>query len=116
MLRVNRQSRTDRQIIAAITRYVTECFAKETTPSIGELTGRLGISRTRITRATRRHTGLTTITYIRTLQVKRAKQLIDAGVPLTRVAYAAGFGTRRTFFRVFKHVTGITPDCYRRTK
>ena len=116
MLRVNRSPRTDRQIITAITRYVTECFAKETTPRIGELAGRLGISRTRITRATKRRTGLTAMTHIHTLQVERAKNLIDAGMTLTRVAYAAGFGTRGTFFRVLKQVTGITPDCYRRTK
>ena len=115
-LPTNHPPRTDREIIAAIARYLTDCFKNETPPRIGELAARLGISRTQITRVTQRHTGQSAIQYIRGKQVAYAQHLIRSGMTLTKVAYRAGFGTRGTFFRVFKKVTGITPDQYRRTK
>jgi two-component system response regulator YesN len=50
------------------------------------------------------------------LQVLRACVLLDEGMPITAVAYRAGFGTRTSFFRVFRRITGTTPGAYRKRK
>jgi transcriptional regulator GlxA family with amidase domain len=46
--------------------------------------------------------------------VEVAQQLLDSTtLSTTEIAYCAGFGTRRTFFRVFRRITGMTPAQFR---
>jgi len=54
--------------------------------------------------------------WIRLLRVKRAAELFQVrDESITRVAFAAGFRDVRTFERVFKRCTGVTPKAYRAT-
>ncbi len=92
--------------------YLDWCFAHETAPRVQELAQRLGITPWRVTRAVRRVTGYSASKFFNIERVRHAQRLLCAGVPQNRVAYAAGFGTRATFYRVFRMVTGGTPAEY----
>ncbi len=104
----------DRGVLQVTHAYVADCFRAETTPRVAELAARLQLSRSRTTRAIRRQTGRTASAYLKHLQVVRACALLRRGVPLARIVHAAGFGTRATFFRVFRATKGISPAAYRR--
>ena len=52
--------------------------------------------------------------YINALRVEEAKRLLEnTDDPLTELSQTAGFGSLRTFNRVFKEQTGISPREYR---
>jgi transcriptional regulator GlxA family with amidase domain len=47
--------------------------------------------------------------------VRRAQRLLrTTGLATNQIAYACGFGTRRTFFRAYRRMTGDSPITYRR--
>lgn len=95
-------------------RYLHECFARETAPHINELARRLGLSATALSRAFRAEQGVALSPYLKRARVLRAQQLLTTtDLPTASIAYAAGFGTRVTFFRAFRRATGMTPDEYR---
>jgi AraC-like DNA-binding protein len=98
--------------------YLDSCFARETPPRVSELARLLGVARERLVETFREHVGMTPIAYLRERQVAAAKQLLRrTAIPITRVGYITGFGTRRTFFRVFSRLASVTPAQFRkRTK
>ena len=86
-------------------------------PRLKELTRALGLTRLTLTHASWATYGLPPAAYLKGRQVEHSKQLLaDTHLNLTRVAYEAGFGTRRTFFRAFRAVTGMTPSEYRKAQ
>jgi transcriptional regulator GlxA family with amidase domain len=65
-------------------------------------------------RAFRAEVGVTTATHVEAMRVERAKQLLSSGdAPLATIAAGCGFGTVETFHRVFRKITGTTPERYR---
>ena len=61
--------------------------------------------------------GLSMSDYINSLRVSEAKRLLESSdMLITEIAQAVGFGTARTFNRVFLQQTGITPRDYRRQR
>ncbi|MFR8317632.1 MAG: helix-turn-helix transcriptional regulator [Catenibacillus sp.] len=55
-------------------------------------------------------------TYIHTLKITEAAKLLEkSDYSVTEVAFASGFNSMRTFNRVFKKYTGVTPQDYRKT-
>lgn len=93
--------------------YLTWCFASETSPRASELSETLHMRPCSLTRRIKALTGFTASEYLKRAQLERAKCLIHAGVPLGRVAYCAGFGTRATFYRAFRSKAGCTPGEFR---
>lgn len=90
--------------------YARGCFGRETAPHVNELADVLGVPAYHLSRAFRAATGEALSGYFKRLQVIRARRLLRfTSLPLNRVAYASGFGTRANFFRLFKHLTGSTP-------
>jgi len=99
----------------AIEQYLAECFAREETPRACELAARCGLSPAQFTRALLRESGMRPADYLKLRQVEFARRLLDTTeLNTTEVAYRAGFGTRATFFRVFRRITGETPAQFRR--
>jgi transcriptional regulator GlxA family with amidase domain len=95
-------------------RYLAECFANATPPHINELARRVGLSPTSLSRAFRAREGVALSEYLKMARVARARELLTTtALPTAAIAYAAGFGTRVTFFRAFRRATGMTPDEYR---
>ncbi|MCX7886368.1 MAG: AraC family transcriptional regulator [Verrucomicrobiae bacterium] len=82
--------------------------------TLGELVRRSGYSSTQLTVLFRRVTGLSPCQWISQERVHRACQLLaHTDKTIVQIAAEVGFGTRSQFHRVFRHVTGTTPQRYR---
>jgi len=97
--------------------YLASCFQQRTPPRLKELTRALGLTRLALTRASWAAYGLPPAAYLKHRQVEHSEQLLaHTHLNLTRVAYEAGFGTRRAFYRVFRALLGMTPSEYRKAR
>ncbi len=75
----------------------------------------LYMSRFYISRLFNDSLGISMNDYVNTLRVTEAKRLLkDDNIPITEIAQQVGFGTSRTFNRVFLAQTGRTPRDYRK--
>jgi transcriptional regulator GlxA family with amidase domain len=93
-----------------IARYVLDCMRREDTPRASELALRYGVTASHLSRAFRAQYGVRLSDYIKILQVRRAQRLLrTTGLDTNRIAYSCGFGTRRTFFRAYRRMTGDSP-------
>ena len=99
-----------------IARYVMECMRREDTPRASELAAQFGVTASHLSRIFRARYGVALSDYMKALQVRRAQRLLrTTQMDTTRIAYACGFGTRRTFFRAYRRMTGDSPVTYRRS-
>ena len=99
-----------------IARYVMECMRREDTPRASELAAQFGVTASHLSRTFRARYGVALSDYMKALQVRRAQRLLrTTQMDTTRIAYACGFGTRRTFFRAYRRMTGASPVTYRRS-
>jgi AraC-like DNA-binding protein len=94
--------------------YLRSCFEAETAPQVGELAAQLGIEAHHLAGRFREVLGCTPSEYLKRQQIAHAQELLRAtSLPLNAVGYASGFGTRATFYRAFRRITGMTPAAYR---
>jgi AraC-like DNA-binding protein len=99
----------------SVDQYLRRCFAAEETPRVTELAEMMALTRERLSREFTAHTGLPLSVYLKRGQIRHAQQLLTTSdLSTTRIAYACGFGTRRTFYRAFRRAIGLSPDLYRR--
>ena len=97
-----------------IERYLADCFAAEDAPRASELAMRCGMTGVQLTRTFVRACGMRPAAYLKRRQVELAQRLLETTrLTTTAIAYRAGFGTRATFFRVFRRITGKTPAQFR---
>ncbi len=76
----------------------------------------LYMSRFYISRLFNDSLGISMNDYVNTLRVTEAKRLLkNDNIPITEIAQQVGFGTSRTFNRVFLAQTGRTPRDYRKS-
>jgi AraC family transcriptional regulator of adaptative response / DNA-3-methyladenine glycosylase II len=95
-------------------RLIGEGFLDE--GSVADLAARLGIGPRHLLRLFLRHLGATPSEVAGTLRVQRAKRLIDqTGMPLSEIAFAAGFQSVRRFNDAFRATYGRPPSAFRRT-
>ena len=61
--------------------------------------------------------GDTPAAYVRSLQMKKAKELLDRNdaLPINEVAMACGYYDTSHFTRAFKQAMGVTPTQYKKT-
>ena len=101
----------------AVDDYLDRCFASEATPRVSELAAFLGIPRETLSRDFASAYGISLSGYLKRRQLARAQRLlVTSRLSTTRIAYLAGFGTRRTFYRAFRRDMGISPDQYRQMR
>ena len=82
---------------------------------VGELADRLGVGERHLVRLFSQHLGASPTQVAATRRVQRAKRMIDETVmPMSEIAFAAGFGSLRRFNDVFKRLYGRTPTSMRR--
>ncbi len=82
---------------------------------IGDLADRLGVGPRHLARLFEKHAGATPVEVAQTLRVQRAKRLLDeAEMPITEIAFAAGFSSIRRFNTVFRATYGNCPSVMRR--
>ena len=79
------------------------------------LAGRLGVGERQLRRLFRQHLGASPVAVAQTRRVLLAKQLIhETHLPMTEVAFAAGFGSVRRFNETFLALFGRAPGDLRR--
>jgi AraC family transcriptional regulator of adaptative response / DNA-3-methyladenine glycosylase II len=82
---------------------------------VDELAERLGIGARHLRRLFLKHLGATPVAVAQTRRVHFAKRLIDeTSLPMTQVAFAAGFGSVRRFNATFRELYGCPPRELRR--
>ncbi len=77
-----------------------------------ELARHLGVCRTTLMTAFRRHTGTTLSEYVMRVRVKMAIRLLRGGESQERVAEQVGLGNGGGLIRAFRHLYGMTPRQY----
>jgi AraC family transcriptional regulator of adaptative response / DNA-3-methyladenine glycosylase II len=84
--------------------------------SVGDLAERLGIGSRHLLRVFLRYAGAGPIEVAATRRVQAAKRLIDrTAMPLSEIAFAAGFRSIRRFNDAFRATYGRPPSSFRRT-
>jgi len=85
-------------------------------PSLEDLAAAVGARPFPLLRAFKQATGLPPHAWLNTMRVRRARRLLDAGVPPARVAAEVGFTDQAHLTRHFKRVVGVTPGAYQRAR
>jgi len=78
-------------------------------PRLAELADLTGLSQFALLRAFRGATGLPPHAYLNQLRVRRARLLLDDGLPAAEVAAQTGFADQAHLTRHFKRVVGVPP-------
>jgi len=100
--------------VAAADAYLADCFARETPPHVNEFAMRCQLPTAAFSRGFLAAVGEQPSAYLKRRQVERAAKLLrTTNLTMNAVGYAAGFGTRMSFFRAFRRATGKTPQQYR---
>src|SRR5712675_2178782 len=95
-------------------RLIGEGFLDEA--SVADLAARLGVGPRHLLRLFLRHLGAPPSEVAGTLRVQRAKRLIDqTAMPLSEIAFAAGFQSVRRFNDAFRATYGRPPSAFRKT-
>jgi AraC family transcriptional regulator, regulatory protein of adaptative response / methylated-DNA-[protein]-cysteine methyltransferase len=83
--------------------------------SVTDLADRLGIGSRHLLRLFLRHAGATPTEVAATRRIQAAKRLIDdTAMPLSEIAFAAGFGSVRRFNDAFRATYGRAPSSFRK--
>jgi signal transduction histidine kinase/AraC-like DNA-binding protein len=81
-----------------------------------DLAAAVGINPDTFSRLFNIHTGRSLFDYVNELRINEAKRrLIESTEAITRISISTGFDNIRTFNRVFKKITGMTPGEFRGT-
>ncbi len=84
---------------------------------VDELAARLGIGARHLSRLFQRHLGASPVQTAKTVRLQRAKRLLDdTDLPITEIAYRAGFKSLRRFNAAFVELYKRPPSEYRRRK
>jgi AraC family transcriptional regulator of adaptative response / DNA-3-methyladenine glycosylase II len=82
---------------------------------VADLAARLGIGPRHLARLFARHLGASPLQVAQTVRIQRAKRLLnDTDLPVTEIAFRAGFGSLRRFNAVFQDLYGRPPSALRR--
>lgn len=102
-----------RDLVAEAVRILQQEYAQKT--SIEELSARLHVSGSHLSRLFRRAHGIGPYRYLSTLRINQAKRLLALeGASVEEAARACGFCSTSNFIREFRRIDGGTPLQYRR--
>jgi AraC-like DNA-binding protein len=91
---------------------IQESFAEPLTLEM--LVSLTGLPRGTMLRAFRREVGLPPYGLLIQVRIERAKQLLQAGVPIAAVAQQVGFADQSHLTRHFRRLVGVTPGVFAR--
>lgn len=105
----------DASHFSKILRYISENYTQKL--SLRSVSECFGISACHLSRIFAEHLECTFLSYLHTLRVEHAKNLLrHSSSSILEIAYESGFSDQRTFNRVFKERTALTPKEYRKQK
>lgn len=81
--------------------------------NVSEIADRLGVSMAYLSKVFKKYHNKNISDYISSYRVTEAKRLLLDGVPIGEIVELCGFGSLRTFMRLFKKHEGVTTGQYR---
>lgn len=109
------QTETSNQIDWNIIHFVNKYFFQRLT--IKDLSERFGVSSSYISRLFKRHLNIYFVDYLHSLRIKRAKSLLlSTDMHIYEISVESGFDSFRTFSRLFKQTTHLTPSDFRNAR
>lgn len=102
----------ERNEFSGIVEYINKNFKKDI--NIGSISETLYISRKRLTKLFAKYSGMSINEYITSLRIKNTNHLLSCGHSVTETALESGFRSIRTFNKVYKDFTGMTPSEYQK--
>ncbi len=99
-------------IYRKVLEYVTENYS-DPMMNVSSVADHFDISIAYLSRVFKKYHGINISEYITGYRLDRAKELLGDGKMVGEVVELCGFGSLRTFLRVFKSVEGITPGQYK---
>lgn len=82
--------------------------------SVTEVSALLGVSREHLSRMFKRHLGCSVWSFMTTLRIERAKELLRGSMLVKQVGKEVGFRSDSSFGRAFVRSVGVQPAEYRR--
>ena len=105
----------DEQLIQKAIKAVEENMINDYT--VEDLAAAVGLTRGHLYKKLMAITGKGPADFIRTIRLKRARQLLDeSGMQVSEIAYAVGYSSPKIFSRNFKTEFGMTPTEYLNSK
>jgi AraC-like DNA-binding protein len=80
--------------------------------SLSQLSGLVGLSPFHFARAFEKEIGLPPHAYLEAVRIRKARELLNGGVPIVEVALQLGYADQSHFTNRFKRALGITPGQY----
>jgi len=100
--------------LRSVERYLHSCFERRRVVQVAAFASELKKARPHVSEVFASVFGQSLTTLFRELQVRHAEQLLRRPqLTIDDVWRRSGFGCQRSFFRVFKRVTGTTPGQFR---
>ena len=105
----------DEQLIQKVIKVVEDNLTNDLT--VEDLASSVGMTRGHLYKKMMTITGKGPADFIRTIRLKRARQLLDeSGMQIAEIAYAVGYSSPKVFSRNFKAEFGVTPSEYLKNK
>lgn len=106
------QSTFDKDILLKTLDYISQNFRQNFT--LSKASHELGLNSSYLSRMFKQKMGISLTSYINILKVDYSKNLLqNSSMKMTDIAFESGFDTQRSFNRVFKEVTSMSPLHYR---
>jgi len=104
-----------RSTVWAIIRYIHSNYQEELT--LTELARKFSLSVSRMSEVIKEATGQTFVRFLHELRLRQASSLlVSTDMSVTDIAHEVGFGSYKTFSRMFKESKGVAPSDYRKHK
>ncbi|MBB6730766.1 response regulator transcription factor [Cohnella zeiphila] len=114
MLREDRQDRRTADIIAKLKDYIENHLHRDI--SLVALADVVHFNPSYLSRYFKQQTGLNLSEFVQSVKVERAKRMLaDPDIRVNDIAEALGYGSASNFTRLFKRLTGSTPQEFRET-
>lgn len=103
----------NRKLVEQIITIINEAYAQELT--VSDIASRIFLSSNYANFIFKNETGMTIPDYITTFRINKAKELLkDPAVKIYEVSEHVGYRNKSYFTQLFKEMTGMTPNEYRR--
>jgi AraC-like DNA-binding protein len=109
---------TDRLLFAEIEQLIDQGLYKESSLSLDMLAGKTNQNPTYISKAVSHCTRKTFKTWLNEYRIKEAVRLLsdknNPNISIETVAWDSGFNDRKTFYRIFRNTTGLSPTDFKK--
>lgn len=111
----SRPPRSGKSSVWPVIHYIHNNYQEELT--LTELARRFSLSVSRMSEVIKEATGQTFVRFLHDLRVRQAGSLlVSTDMSVTDIAHEVGFGSYKTFARMFKETKGVAPTDYRKRK